>query len=106
MTPVLPISPAASSAADAGADFQACCDRFFLMCPACLDRFFTVKHGYKIFDEYGTSGKKVRWVDNPEWFARWKDGQTGMPLVDANMREIKETGMKEEEGLFTTMCVL
>lgn len=51
-----------------------------------------MKHGYKIFDEYGTSGKKVRWVDNPEWFARWKDGQTGMPLVDANMREIKETG--------------
>lgn len=51
-----------------------------------------MKHGDRIFNEYGTSNKKVRWVDNPEWFARWKDGQTGMPLVDANMREIKETG--------------
>lgn len=51
-----------------------------------------MKHGDRIFNEYGTSNKKVKWVDNPEWFARWKDGQTGMPLVDANMREIKQTG--------------
>jgi deoxyribodipyrimidine photolyase len=25
-------------------------------------------------------------------FQRWKDGTTGLPLVDANMRELKETG--------------
>ena len=51
-----------------------------------------MKHGDKIFSEWGTSGKRLQWVDNPEWFQRWKDGQTGMPLVDANMREIKQTG--------------
>ena len=61
-----------------------------------------MKHDWKIFAEYGTSGKKMQWVDNPEWFARWKDGQTGMPLVDANMREIKQTGECSEASLTIT----
>ena len=26
-------------------------------------------------------------------FQRWKDGRTGLPLVDANMRELAQTGM-------------
>ena len=60
-----------------------------------------MKHGDKIFSEYGTSGKRLQWVDKPDWFARWKDGKTGMPLVDANMREIKQTG----EQLFRTPLV-
>jgi deoxyribodipyrimidine photolyase len=28
----------------------------------------------------------------PQAIQRWKDGTTGLPLVDANMRELKETG--------------
>ena len=55
-------------------------------------RFFTQKHGNKLFAEYGITGKKVRWNDDPTAFQRWKDGQTGLPLVDANMRELKLTG--------------
>ncbi len=59
----------------------------------CLDRFFTQKHGNKLFAEYGITGKKLRWNEDPEAFQRWKDGQTGLPLVDANMRELKQTGV-------------
>ena len=55
-------------------------------------RFFTQKHGNKIFAEYGITGQKVRWNEDPRAFQRWKDGQTGLPLVDANMRELKQTG--------------
>ena len=56
-------------------------------------RFFTVKHGTRIFYESGTSGKKLPWSYDEQLFMRWRDGKTGMPLVDANMREIKQTGM-------------
>lgn len=55
-------------------------------------RFFTLKHGNAIFHEYGTCGDKREWRDDPALFQRWKDGTTGMPLVDANMRELAATG--------------
>lgn len=59
--------------------------------PPC--RFFTQKHGSSIFFEGGIIGKKQQWNDDEELFLRWRDGKTGMPLIDANMRELKETGM-------------
>lgn len=55
-------------------------------------RFFTLKHGSRIFFESGTSGKRLPWSYDEALFERWRDGKTGMPLVDANMREIKQTG--------------
>lgn len=58
-----------------------------------LCRFFTLKHGSKIFFEGGTIGKKQKWNHDEDLFQRWKDGTTGMPLIDANMRELKYTGM-------------
>jgi deoxyribodipyrimidine photo-lyase len=30
--------------------------------------------------------------NNPEYLAAWKEGRTGVPLVDANMRALKATG--------------
>ncbi len=51
-----------------------------------------MKHGTRIFFESGTSGKKLPWSYDEQLFKRWRDGKTGMPLVDANMREIKQTG--------------
>ena len=32
------------------------------------------------------------WSHDEQMFERWRDGKTGMPLVDANMRELKQTG--------------
>ena len=32
------------------------------------------------------------WSHDEQLFERWQDGKTGMPLVDANMRELKQTG--------------
>ena len=40
----------------------------------------------------------------PEWkvdhkaFDQWKDGMTGVPLIDANMRELKATGYMSNRG--------
>ena len=35
---------------------------------------------------------------NYENFDRWKNGQTGVPIVDANMRELKMTGFMSNRG--------
>ena len=37
---------------------------------------------------------QVQWRDDPDAFQRWKDGRTGLPLVDANMREMAQTGAR------------
>lgn len=61
--------------------------------PLCASgRFFMIKHGSRIFSEGGIIGKKQEWNYDEELFQRWRDGKTGVPLVDANMRELKETG--------------
>lgn len=61
-------------------------------------KFFTMRHGNKIFMEYGTHGRDVQWRGDARAFQRWKDGTTGLPLVDANMRELKETGWMSNRG--------
>jgi deoxyribodipyrimidine photo-lyase len=32
------------------------------------------------------------WENNPAWLKRWQQGLTGYPLVDAGMRELRQTG--------------
>lgn len=61
-------------------------------------RYFSWKHGSKMFFKGGvlSSSKKSStaqsWRKDDEVIRRWKEGQTGMPLVDANMRELRATG--------------
>lgn len=35
---------------------------------------------------------KIQWSNNKEHFAKWCEGKTGYPMVDAGMRELNETG--------------
>ena len=35
---------------------------------------------------------KLAWVDDHAAFAAWQEGRTGIPIVDAGMRELRETG--------------
>ncbi|ARA72237.1 Deoxyribodipyrimidine photolyase [Kaumoebavirus] len=41
---------------------------------------------------------KVRWRNDEEAFARWKEGRTGYPLVDACMRCLNATGFLHNRG--------
>lgn len=34
----------------------------------------------------------IPWENNENWFQRWKEGNTGFPIVDAGMRELATTG--------------
>ncbi|TXF79131.1 cryptochrome/photolyase family protein [Chryseobacterium sp.] len=36
---------------------------------------------------------RIPWLYDEENFIKWKEGQTGFPIVDAGMRELNETGL-------------
>ena len=36
--------------------------------------------------------QNIRWENRGDLFERWKEGTTGFPIVDAGMRELRETG--------------
>ena len=56
------------------------------------------KHGYKIFRVGGLQGVKIPWQQDKTRFKLWCQGQTGFPLVDANMRELLATGFMSNRG--------
>lgn len=62
-------------------------------------RFMGKKHGDKIFFKGGTRGEAdPRWRDDRELFNQWAEGRTGVPFIDANMREINATGFMSNRG--------
>ncbi len=38
------------------------------------------------------SYQNIKWENRSDYFERWKEGTTGFPIVDAGMRELRETG--------------
>lgn len=54
-------------------------------------RFLHLQHGAKLYRAGGLSGKPVPPHDSAA-FQRWCHGQTGVPLVDAAMRELRHSG--------------
>ena len=36
--------------------------------------------------------RNIEWENNEDFFERWKEGTTGFPIVDAGMRELRQTG--------------
>ena len=55
-------------------------------------RFLCAKYKNRIFLVGGAKDIRRSWSSDPEKIHRWKTGRTGMPLVDANMRELLQTG--------------
>eukprot|EP00929_Paragymnodinium_shiwhaense_P117242 TRINITY_DN8760_c0_g1_i1.p1 TRINITY_DN8760_c0_g1~~TRINITY_DN8760_c0_g1_i1.p1 ORF type:complete len:506 (-),score=85.92 TRINITY_DN8760_c0_g1_i1:640-2157(-) len=60
--------------------------------------YMTRGYGTKIFRPGGITGAVKTWKGGEEALQRWKDGETGDPLVDANMRELKATGWMSNRG--------
>jgi deoxyribodipyrimidine photo-lyase len=61
-------------------------------------RFICAKHGRKIFLPAGLQGIPIPWQQDWQRFDLWREGQTGFPLVDANMRELAATGFMSNRG--------
>lgn len=61
-------------------------------------RFVCVQHGNRVFYPSGLRGLNIEWQQDWQRFDRWRQGLTGFPLVDANMRELAATGFMSNRG--------
>ncbi|KAG9283299.1 cryptochrome DASH-like [Astyanax mexicanus] len=61
-------------------------------------RFVALKYGNRIFHLNGLQDKHVPWKTDMDLFNAWKEGRTGVPFVDANMRELFLTGFMSNRG--------
>ena len=61
-------------------------------------RFVCAKYGRKVFRKGGIRGLPVEWQQDWQRFDKWRAGETGYPLVDANMKEIASTGYMSNRG--------
>ncbi|PZV16582.1 MAG: cryptochrome DASH [Leptolyngbya sp.] len=61
-------------------------------------RFICAKQGDRIFRVSGLQGLSIPWKEDWQRFDLWREGKTGFPLVDANMREIATTGFMSNRG--------
>ncbi len=61
-------------------------------------RLICAKHGNKVFFPEGLRGVKLPWQQDWARFDLWREGKTGYPLVDANMRELAATGFMSNRG--------
>lgn len=61
-------------------------------------QFIALKHGNDIFKLSGLNKLKLSWNHTKTNFEKWKLGQTGFPLIDANMQELLKTGFMSNRG--------
>lgn len=62
-------------------------------------RFMFKKHGTQYFIEEGVKGVIPELASNQEeLFVKWKEGRTGLPFIDANIREMNLTGFMSNRG--------
>jgi deoxyribodipyrimidine photo-lyase len=61
-------------------------------------RFIAKKHGTKLFQVSGIRNQVDSWRRDKTQFKRWAEGKTGVPFVDANMRELNASGFMSNRG--------
>ncbi|MFT4734205.1 MAG: deoxyribodipyrimidine photo-lyase [Algoriphagus sp.] len=58
-----------------------------------------LKYGIRLFKRSGIQHDLNKtWKQDKGAFQKWMDGETGIPFVDANMRELKATGFMSNRG--------
>jgi deoxyribodipyrimidine photo-lyase len=60
--------------------------------------FLAEKYGPRLFHLRGPMERHLPWREDREAFARWCEGRTGEPFIDANMKEIAATGFMSNRG--------
>ena len=64
-----------------------------------------MKYGNKIFSSYGIYNRTYyNWTDKQDTIQRWKEGNTGMPIIDALLREMNKTGFMPNRGRMIVAC--
>lgn len=58
--------------------------------------------GYALQTKYN----KIKWHHNEKLFNAWKNGETGIPIVDASQRQLLETGWTHNRGRMISSSIL
>jgi deoxyribodipyrimidine photo-lyase len=62
-------------------------------------RFVALKFGTRLFKVTGIKNDfQKKWKRDKVLFQKWVNGQTGVPLIDANMIELQQTGFMSNRG--------
>lgn len=69
-------------------------------------RYYCIHFGKEVFFRDGPAKRKRPWRRDAEIEARWRSGLTGVPLVDALMRELRSTGFMSNRGRYVVASYL
>uniref|UniRef100_A0A0D3DCZ7 tRNA (guanine-N(7)-)-methyltransferase n=1 Tax=Brassica oleracea var. oleracea TaxID=109376 RepID=A0A0D3DCZ7_BRAOL len=61
-------------------------------------RFLSIKCGNSLFHLGGPRNVQGEWSQDKKLFESWRDGKTGYPIIDANMKELSTTGFMSNRG--------
>jgi len=61
-------------------------------------RFVSKKYGSRLFSVRGLQDKGIDYRNDLGTFEKWKRGETGVPFIDANMRELNASGYMSNRG--------
>jgi len=61
-------------------------------------KYIALKHENSIFKVGGILEKDYKWSNNKNLINKWINGETGKPFVDANMKELQQTGWMSNRG--------
>lgn len=60
--------------------------------------FKAMRFGHAIFQTKGYKNKDIDWDNDFLKFGRWCKGKTGIPFIDAHMRQLNQTGYMSNRG--------
>lgn len=63
-----------------------------------LFRYHAIFHGSHIFQAGGPAKAKRLWLRDKQLFQAWSSGSTGIPYIDAHMRELSASGFMSNTG--------
>ncbi|MEM9881629.1 MAG: DASH family cryptochrome [Planctomycetota bacterium] len=61
-------------------------------------RLYLLKHGPRLFRAAGPADRDLGWANPANHFAAWRDAETSVPFVDANMTELSASGFMSNRG--------
>ena len=61
-------------------------------------KYVSMQHKDKFFSKSGIYGNPKDWSNNKELINRWINGETNEPFVNANMKELSQTGFMSNRG--------
>lgn len=61
-------------------------------------KYVSMQHKDKFFSKSGIYGDSKDWSNNKELINRWINGETNEPFVNANMKELSQTGFMSNRG--------